>query len=319
MTRRPPMPRPDGRTGLVLRAGVAVSLLVILWHVADGPQAARSLAGASWPWLVLAVATLTLQTLLSALRWRLTAAQLGIDLGGVHAVREYYLGQVVNQALPGGVVGDVGRAVRARAPAGLMTSVLAVILERLAGQVAMALTLAVAVVATVAVPGGVDWPGWLLVPVLGLLAAMAALPVAFLIATRLPDRAGRAAAGVRSALVRVFGDRRAWPAHIALNLGTTACNLAAFALCARAVGVNLDPVTVLALVPVILFAMVIPISIAGWGLREGAAVVILPVAGVAAGDALAASVAFGLTFILTTLPGIVVLWIKPRAATRHPV
>jgi uncharacterized membrane protein YbhN (UPF0104 family) len=261
---------------------------------------------------------LTLQTLLSALRWRLTAGQLGIGLGRIHAIREYYLGQVVNQALPGGVVGDAGRAVRARAQAGLMTSGLAVILERLAGQIAMAVTMAVAVPATVAVPGGVDWPGWLLVPVLVLLAAMAALPVALLIATRLPGRAGRAGAGFWSALVLVFADRGALPAHLVLSLGTTACNLAAFAFCARAVGVTLDPLTVVALVPVILFAMVIPVSIAGWGLREGAAVVILPVAGVAAGDALAASVAFGLTFILSTLPGVAVLWLTPRAAARHP-
>ena len=112
--------------------------------------------------------------------------------------------------------------------------------------------------------------------------------------------------------------RRAVPAHIVLSLGTTVCNLSAFAFCARAVGVALDPITVVALVPVILFAMVIPLSIAGWGLREGAAVVILPVAGVAAGDALAASVAFGLTFIMTTLPGVAAVWIKPRAAARHP-
>jgi uncharacterized protein (TIRG00374 family) len=318
MNRRMSIIRPAPWLGLVLRAGVAVGLLVVLWHVADGPQAARSLGGASWPWLVLAVVALTLQTLLSALRWRLTARQLGIDLGGVHAVREYYLGQVVNQALPGGVVGDVGRAVRARAQAGLMASGLAVMLERLAGQIAMALTLAVAVLATVAVPGGVDWPAWLLVPVLALLAAMAALPVVLLLATRLPGRAGRAATGFGSALVRVFGDRRALPAHMMLSLGTTVCNLAAFALCARAVDVALDPITVVALVPVILFAMVIPLSIAGWGLREGAAVVILPVAGVAAGDALAASVAFGLTFIMTTLPGVAAVWIKPRAAARHP-
>jgi hypothetical protein len=59
-------------------------------------------------------------------------------------VREYYLAQIVNQSLPGGMIGDAGRAVRARAQAGLLAAGQAVVFERLAGQIAMFLALAVA-------------------------------------------------------------------------------------------------------------------------------------------------------------------------------
>ncbi len=58
------------------------------------------------------VLTLTVQTLLSAWRWRLTARQLGLRIAPSQSVREYYLAQIVNQSLPGGMAGDVGRAER---------------------------------------------------------------------------------------------------------------------------------------------------------------------------------------------------------------
>ncbi|MCU0912178.1 MAG: flippase-like domain-containing protein, partial [Rhodobacteraceae bacterium] len=129
------------RIGRLALAGV---LLVLLWQVADGPAAARLLAAADPAWLAAAAAALTAQTLLSALRWRLVAAQLGIRLGLREAVAEYYLSQAVNQALPGGMAGDAGRAFRSRGEAGLLASGQAVVFERLAGQVAMFAVLAVA-------------------------------------------------------------------------------------------------------------------------------------------------------------------------------
>lgn len=299
----------------VLQLAVALALLALLWRAADGPAAARSLAAAEWPWLALAVAALTLQTVLSALRWQLTARQLGISFGAGHAIREYYLAQAVNQSLPGGMIGDAGRAYRARAQAGLLASGQAVVFERLAGQIAMFLALALAFVATGLVPGGFDWPGWLIAPVAALLLAGLALPLALYAATRAPGAAGRAAARLWRALGLALADRRVLPGQAVLSIGTTMCNLAAFAFCARAVGVDLPVAAVAALVPLILFTMLIPISISGWGLREGAAAALLPLAGATASGGFATSVAFGLAFVTSALPGLVVLWRSPWAKT----
>ena len=113
---------------------------------------------------------LSVQTVLSALRWKLTARQLGIRLGAGPAIGEYYLSQVVNQSLPGGMIGDAGRAVRSRSQAGLVAAGQAVIFERLAGQIAMFATLTMAFLATLAVPGGFEWPRWLAAPVAILVA-----------------------------------------------------------------------------------------------------------------------------------------------------
>lgn len=100
--------------------------------------------------------------------------------------------------------------------------------------------------------------------------------------------------------------------QIVLSAGTTLCNLAAFAFCARAVGVVLPPVVILALVPLILFTMLIPLTISGWGVREGAAAALFPLAGATASEGFAASVAFGLVLLVAVLPGLLTLWLRSQ-------
>jgi glycosyltransferase 2 family protein len=59
----------------------------------------------------------------------------------------------------------------------------------------------------------------------------------------------------------------------------------------------------LAFVPPVVLAATIPISVAGWGVREGAMVVALGYVGVSATDAVTISVIFGLLMITAGLPG----------------
>jgi uncharacterized membrane protein YbhN (UPF0104 family) len=223
----------------------------------------------------------------------------------------------VNQSLPGGMVGDAGRAVRSRGQAGLVAASEAVVFERLAGQIALFVTLGVAFLATLAVPGGLEWPRWLIAPVVVVLAVGLSLPVLAQAAIYLPGAVGRGAAQFRGAFIRALAARPALPGQVVLSLGTTLCNLAAFAFCARAVGVDLSVAAVAALVPLILLTMLIPISVSGWGIREGAAATLLPVAGATASGGLAASVAFGLVFAASVLPGFLLLWLRPRADARE--
>jgi uncharacterized membrane protein YbhN (UPF0104 family) len=285
----------------------AAGLLAILWQVADGREAARLLAGAEVSWLAAAVAALTLQTILSALRWRLTASRLGIEVSARTAIREYYLSQVINQSLPGGMIGDAGRAVRSRAQAGLARAGLAVVLERFAGQLAMFVVLATAFLFTLAAPGGLEWPRWVAVPVMIAIACAAAAPGLVWLAARLPGAVGRAVSSARDVMITALVANGALVRQVLLSCGTAACNLAAFAFCARAIGIDLPLAAIAALVPLVLFAMLIPLSVSGWGLREGAASALLPIAGTTAAEGFATSVAFGLTFIVAVLPGVLAL------------
>ncbi|MEI4232033.1 lysylphosphatidylglycerol synthase transmembrane domain-containing protein [Roseovarius sp. D22-M7] len=292
----------------VLRAGqivLAAALLALLWRVAGGDEALRSLATAQWGWLVAAVAILTLQTGLSALRWKLTAGRLGIRLGAREALREYYLAQAVNVSVPGGVVGDAGRALRSRAQAGLLAAGQAVLFERLAGQAGLYVILVASFAVTLTSPGGIAWPTWLLLPVAVFIAAGLCLPLGLGRAKRIRGRMGSVLCGLRDAARRSLLAPPVIVPQIALSLATALCNLTAFGVCAVAVGHGLSPAAIAAFGPIILLTMLVPVTISGWGLREGAAVVLFPLAGGTASGGLTASIAFGLMLIAASLPGAV--------------
>lgn len=279
-----------------VRVLLAVLLLALLWRLVDGPQVLARLAGADPAWMAVAVALLMAQTLLSALRWRLVAGRLGHPMALGWALREYFLAQTVNLSLPGGVAGDALRAVRAGAVAGLQRAGQAVIFERLAGQAAL-------VVVTLVAAGWLSLRGGALpLPLaagFALLAGACALGVLVLaLLRRRPAVAGWIAAARHAVLARDV-----LAAQAGLSLASVAANVLSFAAAAAAVGLVLPVDAIFAVIPLVLFAMLVPLTVGGWGLREGAAVAILPMVGATPEGALAASALFGLLFLGASILG----------------
>ena len=288
---------------------ITAAVLGLLWAAIDVPAALARIAGAEPRWLLAGLAAVQLQILLSAVRWRVTAARLGHRLGMRRVVREYYVASLLNQVLPGGIGGDAARVVRNRAPVHAPTARVAqgVVLERLAGQCALLL---------VTLAGVALWP--LLLdeppPRAGLLALAAALLVVLGVALAVagltafgPPRLARFAAGVRPALRRCWFEDGMWLVQGVLSLAVTAGYLAAFAFAALAVGAPLPPVGWLTVVPLALASMLLPISIGGWGLREAAAAALWPLVGLSAESGVAASVVYGLLSLVGSLPAILFL------------
>jgi uncharacterized membrane protein YbhN (UPF0104 family) len=79
----------------------------------------------------------------------------------------------------------------------------------------------------------------------------------------------------------------------------------------RALGLRYDLVTYLAIVPPALVLTVIPISIAGWGVREGVLVSLFSLIGADRTVVLMMSLIYGMLLILASLPGLVV-FLKSR-------
>ncbi len=298
MTRRRPL------VGAAARAAISVALLATVAAALDPSAIAGRLAGLRVPWVLLALAISVLQVVVLAWRWRFTAGRLGIDLPWGAAVREYYLGVLLNQVLPGGIAGDVSRAwrhARSEAPAG--AAVRAVILERASGQVVMT---SVAALSLLALP--IAWGsaarslGALALVAVGALGLVA---VVGLVALRLWMRSagslsGRMWADTHAALLH----RDALPAQLASALLTVASYVAVFLAAARAVGVDTPVGLLLPLVAPVLMAMLLPVTVAGWGLREGAAAALWGLVGLAPEDGVAISVAYGLVVLLSALPGL---------------
>ncbi len=304
--------RRDARRALslALRLLAPAGLVALIWHFLGASAGWERLATASPGWLAAAVLAAQAQIVLSAFRWRLTAGRLGLRIGRSRAVGEYFLAQIVNMTLPGGVIGDAARAGRLRHDAGLAVSGEAVVIERMAGQMALA---------AVAVPG-LAAALVLGLPFGGVGVALPVLTAAALLLWRFRHAAGarlarsptlaRFGASIRAALL----DPEVRGRQAALGLAIVGCNLAAFAFCARATGTTLGPLAAVTVVPLILTAMLLPFSVGGWGWREGAAAALFPVVGASAAAGLAASVAFGVVILIAAAPG--ALW--PSLGTKGP-
>jgi uncharacterized membrane protein YbhN (UPF0104 family) len=290
---------------LLVRLLPPVIIIGLLWSLADGPSALALLANADWRYLVLALLAVNLQTIASAWRWQRVAARLGQAIAPRHAVSEYYLSQLVNQSLPGGVLGDAARAVRARHAATLGIAAQGVIIERLAGQIAMLGLLAIAGSWAILAPGGMALKANQNQLMIGALLT-GALALALVVGLRLIRKkwSVRLGQSVRTALI----DDGAWIEQSALAGLIVALNLASFSLCALATGTGLSTEAILVLVPLILCAMLVPATVAGWGFREGAAAGLFPLVGASAAAGFAASLAFGLVILAASLPGLVVLF-----------
>jgi hypothetical protein len=281
-----------------LRVLISIMLLAaVLWWVQ--PQAALSAIVRPHPgWLALSIGALVAQIGLSALRWQVTAGALGQTLPRLWAVQEYALSVAANTFLPGGVLGDLGRIFRSRDMGwqgrGWRGAAASVVVERLAGQIAMIGVMLVAL------------PVWL-----GSTGAAFALLVAGGFGTVLwiwPK--------LRGLLAQAWCAAGVWPMQLALTLAILLANLLGFWAAAQSVGVTLPASAALVLIPGTLLAMLLPLSLNGWGLREGVAATLWPLWGIAAPQAVTASIQFGLACMAAALLGLLPLLLKGRARQR---
>jgi uncharacterized membrane protein YbhN (UPF0104 family) len=287
---------------------LAILLLMLIAWAVDLQATYTLFRNTQWQWVIACLLLVQVQVVISAIRWRVTAGRLGQYLSVPRAVREYYLATLGNLSLPGGVAGDAARIYRNRRPAGVRIVAQVVMIERLAGQVALV---------TVAIAGWLLWPAMLqvAVPVLAgklLLAALAfALLMALLAWLLAGFAASRIARFVRSfgpALYRTWVAQRQWLVQGVLSLGIVATYLLVFAACALALQQPMSVVAILSIVPLVLLSMVIPLSIGGWGIREAVAATLWPMAGLSPEAGVATSVLYGLVSMLGTIPGALMAW-----------
>ncbi|MBK1668519.1 hypothetical protein CKO28_10790 [Rhodovibrio sodomensis] len=305
----------------VLRIAGSLALVAGLAATIELGETARLLAGADPLAVTGLLFAAQLQVLLSAARWRLVARRLGLPLGWAAACAEYYLCLLLNQLLPGGVSGDAVRALRhaRRLPAlpgggGAGRALRAVVLERFAGQVAFFAIAGLGLALwPLLIPGG--YASWVASAAAALGVAILILLVALALGTRIGPRRWRlgVAALVPEGRAALLG-AGAWRMQLPLNLAVAVCLIAAFALAADAVGPALPVQAWITVIPLTLLALVLPISVGGWGLRESAAALLWPTVGLAPEAGVAAGLMYGVAMLVSGLPGAAAVLRRRRPA-----
>jgi uncharacterized membrane protein YbhN (UPF0104 family) len=299
---------------LILKIVLSAGLIWYIFGRIDFFSAWATMASIPPGAVMAALGILMVQLVLSSFRLKELLRQLGRDCGLPSLLDICWIGSFFSQTLISFVGGDamrVWRMVRFKIPVALATQ--AVLLDRLAGFGGIVVVLLATIPFLVPLLQSLEMEiGLLLIAggVLGFLFSVLAL-------RRLPEQF------TRYRIVAVLADFVARGIYIArsgrgaaivvgLSVLIQFANVLVLYILARGLSINLGFGMFLIFMPTVLFLSMLPISIAGWGVREGAMVGALAVVGVPAHQSLALSICFGLALVFISLPGGLIWFLSRR-------
>ena len=271
----------------------------------DLSRAAQIIGHASLPLLAAALVTLLAGNLITGFRWHIILSSEAPSPGPGALLKIVLVGLFFNQVLPTGIGGDAVRAWRCRKLGiGLGTAVRSILLDRACGYLVLVALYAASLPSLLQVlPDARQRDGVVAVFAGALLALLGLVSLDQLPRRMLRHRAIAPLAELSRESRRLFTHPRRCSAVLALSVCTIGLTVLAFKLLGDAVGSRLSVESWAMIVPPVSLIQLLPVSLAGWGVREVVLVVALASFGIPAEAALATSVLMGLCLVIVGLPG----------------
>jgi len=263
------------------------------------------MARASLPLLAITLVTLLVANLFVSLRWHVILSAQVPSPGVGRLLKITFVGLFFNQVLPTGIGGDAVRAWRCRKLGiRLGAAIKSILLDRACGYLVLVVIYSASLPSLLSIlPEPRQRAS--VVAVLG--AALLGLLV-LLFLDCLPRAMLRL--GVIAPLAELSRESRRLFTHprrcgivLGLSILTIGLTILGFKLVADSVGSHLSLANWIMIVPPVSLIQLLPVSFAGWGVREVVLVVALAPFGVPAETALATSVLLGLCLIIIGVPG----------------
>ncbi|RXG93089.1 lysylphosphatidylglycerol synthase transmembrane domain-containing protein [Bradyrhizobium zhanjiangense] len=306
---------PGKKTIIVLtKLMVSAGIIVLIARDLDLSSLKADLLAVKLHMLALAMLLLFAQTFALCNRWILILRTMGVSLDWLAGWRILLASAWFNQVLPSG-----GEAVRIwmlrRHGIQWSLTLSSIIADRFIGLLALGFLILAGMPFLISrIHDNV-----LLVAVVGIVAAAYFGAIALIMLNRLPARVTAAlpvrivqfAMLLEAPLLARAGRKALFGSAIVVHLLTvTACYALAIGLDA-----GLSVLDAFVLVPLVIMAAAVPLSIGGWGIREGAMVGALGLVGIAPDKALAISILFGLGNLMVGIIGGAVWLLAPERAT----
>ena len=326
----PPNPMTDDASqkrrrliGALAKSAVSVGLLWALFSVYDIGAAIERIAAIDPFWAAAAFAAFFVSICVAAARWGVVLRALGVKVPLPTLATLIIMSVFFNQTLPSNLGGDAMRIWRLfRRGAGLQRAVGSILLDHVMSLVGLALLVVIAL----------PWAAMLIedsvivfvlagivVAVLSGLGVLLALDRAFFAVLRfLPSRLLEAILQLSRDARTVLLARQVIGPLLLLSVATHLCGVMMMTALAYGLGIAVDLGAFMVLVPPAVLASLVPLSFAGWGVREGAMIALLGSIGIAPEEALALSVAFGVLLLIGSLPG-GLLWLVTGNRADPPI
>jgi len=308
---------------LLVKIVLSVGLVWYAFRRIDLSSAWATLASIPLTALLAAVALLFLQFALGAYRLRELLHLMDHRFRWSAALDAILVGAFFSQTLISFVGGDamrIWRMIAARIPAAIATK--SVVLDRISGFAGMVAIVLVTIPLLVPMLQSLEMKLGLLLIAVGVLAGIFSL----FVLRRLPQklRTGRILGGIwrfASLGLDIIRSRRGALYVLGLSVMIQVINVLVLYILGQGLSIPMDLGHYFVFMPVVLFLSMLPISVAGWGVREGAMVAALAVVNVPSHQSLALSICFGLCLVFVSLPGGLIwfasrgkrLTVKPRA------
>ena len=289
----------------VFKFGVSAGLVWYLIEKIGGSNVVERAIELSPNVLFISIFLIIAQSFFAALRWALIIKAIGHNLSLMKAIAITFVSLFFSQFLPASVGGDAVRMWQSK-KAGLPfnKAVTSVILERFVSLLSVAtLSLMMLPVLTRHLPNPLMFQGSILITIGGLCALAIllffdSLPIAWH-RWRLVRGVAELAQDTRAIVKQPL---RSASMVLTALIGQFLLATAAYSL-AQGMGVGVSLIDFIAIMPAVVLVSSLPISVAGWGVRELAMVTALGLVGVSSDAAVAISVILALTASVASLPG----------------
>lgn len=264
-----------------------------------------------------ALALLITQVVLAGLRLKELLALLGARCGVIKAIDVVMIGAFFSQTMISFVGGDAMRVWRImRSNVSFNLAAQGILFDRAAGFIGLMILMILGLPFLLKI---LEQPQmrWSLVAVIGL--GIAGF-VAFLCLSRMPAwlrrwRFTNWLSELSAIAIILSRSSKGIAALVGLSLAIQLTNVAIIYVISVGLEIDVHFTNILLLIPPVLFISMLPISVAGWGVRESAMVVALKLVGVPPPQSLALSICFGLCLLAISLPG-GALWFLSRVDAR---
>jgi len=295
-----------GKLAPAIKLAISGGLILLLVSRVDLAEAGARLDRLHGEYLLLALAGVMVQTYLWASRFALlSGALINAPMSHGASLRVCLIAIFWSNLTLSYVGGDASRAwLLRRQGAGLSDALACVSLDSICGVLGLAILAFPGLLGLLVYSG--DWS--LFAVAIALAAAAPVLLVGMAAFGRIESRFGRlrlvqAIATMRSRAGHLFRNGRLRNRAVGLAaLGHAFCVGSAVSI-SHAIGEPLPILIALAVYPLVLLISVVPISLAGWGVREGAMVVAFGIIGYDALTAVTISVLIGLLYVVLGLGG----------------
>ncbi len=301
--------RPRG--GLIVRLLVTTALFVLIFRTLDLEELLAIYKEIVPRLLMLGIIFQLLSTTLASYRWYLVMQPLGYRQHFGFFLKSYFKGSFFNQGLPTSIGGDAVRVLDvARLGERKRNAFIGVFIDRVLGLIGLlVLNLVVNLFNPDLLPRGL----FLVINLVILLGLLGFVSLCLVQHWRLFSRWGltRFFVQISKQVSIVLSSPKQALLQLVLSVAVHFLSLLAIFLIGRSVELDFSLITYLVLVPPALLLTLVPLSLAGWGIREGALISLFTLLGADKVTVLSMSILYGIVLIVASMPGLVV-YIKGR-------